>query len=63
MGGWTGGWVDGLISPTFNTKHTEAPISLVTLISREYICELLLYGNPKYDSQTNKIISESAIGA
>ena len=36
-------------------------ISLVTLIISKYTCDLLLYGNPNYDSQTNKIIIESTI--
>ena len=53
--------------PTYlNIRHVlferlRQIISLVTLISSKYTCDLLLYGNPNYDSQTNKIIIESTI--
>ena len=36
--------------------------SLVTLINSQYICDLLLSGNPNFDSQTNKIIIEGNSG-
>ena len=36
-------------------------ISLVTLVNDKYVCEMLLYGDPKYNWLTNKEIIKATI--
>ena len=37
-------------------ENLRKSISLVTLISSKYTCNLLIYGDPTYDTHTNKMI-------
>ena len=36
-------------------------IGLVSLVNSKYVCKLLLYGDPKYSWNTNKMIIEATI--
>ena len=42
-------------------KSLRKSISLVTFVNAKYICDLLLYGDPKYHRDTNKEIIKATI--